>query len=159
MVKDARVKIISWSLVGASKTVNCSAQELSVLSSHGDVHSFLVYESAEHGRTVYTSLLYKRENETNNKTVCYLKNHCKRYAVIRFFFKTTDGKMFALLNRLMVVNDKFFKHRETNHTVTHVIPIYECDVLETVEVSSITEKVLRVHDYVCVPPNQVDENL
>ena len=154
MVKDARLKIPRWSLLGTRKIVNCSAQEMSVLRSQGDVNSFLFYERAEHGRTVYTSLVYKRENETNNNTVCYLKDNRNRYRVIRFFFKTIDGKMFALLNRF-VVRDKFFKHLETNYTVTHIIPISEGDVLDAVEVSAITEKLRRIHDYVCVPPNKV----
>lgn len=108
---------------------------------------------------IYTSELYNRQKKRANFYVEWKESDKILFGAIKYFF-TIEGNLYALLRQLIISNDKSqeIKNREIgfnfNQSLIHVRDSY---CIHAVPVERIMAKRLRVQDYICIFPNNVEK--
>ena len=70
-----------------------------------------------------------------------------------------ESKKFAFVKCFKIDHIKMFVHTESQFVIRHIIPIVESENVILVPLENIVCKVIRVGNYVCLRPNNVEVNL
>jgi len=82
-----------------------------------------------------------------------------KYGEIVYFLKNPTGKIFCFISIFKVDLTKMFVNRSKQVVVRHIIPVTKGHGIELVKFDKSVSKVIRVGDYVCVPPNSIRKRL
>lgn len=124
-----------------------------------------MYFRAKINREVFTSSIYLRQKRRNNYTVCFGREAGeKEYGEILSFVCSgnpveEESKKFAFVKCFKIDHLKMFVHTESKFVIRHIIPIVESENVILVPLENIVCKVIRVGNYVCLRPNNVEVNL
>lgn len=135
-------------------------EELGLLRHHipnAQQHTAL-FSRVQQGKTVYTSMYYTAEHAADNKNVLFKTSDNEKVFGICKYFYDNEGEILAFIYGYDVDQSEF-KHTDTNLRVTHIIPVHETEDLCVVPFKNIQSKVIKVGQYVCVPPNRFERNL
>jgi len=125
----------------------------SVLSSCPEQFRRLFYRAVIKGET-YTSVIYSRQVQRNNYTVCYINSDkAIEYGEIFFFGESVTGEKKVFVNSFAVEHLRTFRHTETQTVIKHVIPVKLTDRVAVIPADNILFKVIRVCAYICLQPN------
>ncbi|KAE8738723.1 hypothetical protein FOCC_FOCC015789 [Frankliniella occidentalis] len=118
-----------------------------------------IHGRVQRGNTIFTTISYNAEHTTNNKTIVFKSDeNTKVFGTLQFFYNN-GGQILAFIKALDVDNDSRFKHLDTGFCVRHIVPILETEDICVVPLENILSKVIRLGNYVCVPPNKFERNL
>jgi len=125
--------------------------------------NFSAYPRIRIFKEVFTSLLYSGEKKRNNYTISFEKDSDISYGEVKFFVVKNSflslNDTFAVVRVFHVEPSRFFCHRESQLTVTHIVPVVDSDEITLISVKNIVSKVCRVGMYVCELPNKYERNL
>jgi len=101
--------------------------------------------------------LYTRETRRNNHTIRFGgAGRPFKYGEIKYFLKNPiTSKIFCVVSVFKVDITKMLVNRSKQVVVRHLIPVSEGNDTELVEFDKSVSKMIRVGDYVCVPPNTI----
>ncbi|KAE8741323.1 hypothetical protein FOCC_FOCC013144 [Frankliniella occidentalis] len=138
-----------------------SEQELDLLHQHFPTAQQRVplYNRVQMGNTIFTSLSYLAEKATNNKIVCFKWNERTLFGVLKYFYKSGENNIVAFVNVLGVDNSLRFQHLVTKLFVTHIIPVFDTEEICVIPLENVICKLMKVGQYVCIPPNSFERNL
>lgn len=105
-----------------------------------------------HFRSIeYTSVRYTRQKKRDNSHICWKDNqNQKRFGQISIFFKLDNT--FVLVRELVPCSDNQKKISNQNIKFTSIhTEIRETYCLHVINLESITDTLIRIQNYVCVP--------
>lgn len=113
-----------------------------------------IFSRAEINKVLYTSMSYKIIG-TNDYTIMVNENDSyKKYGSVRFFF-IYDENNYLILKQFQIDRKKMFINSVTGSIVEHILPLQEINSYSIIKIENISyiKHVVRVGNFICLPPN------
>ncbi|KAJ8666493.1 hypothetical protein QAD02_008155 [Eretmocerus hayati] len=155
-----RVEIVE-KVVGKQRSHQLNPGELEALLNSSlyhdgilDNHEAKIYGKAKRGKEEFTSSIYKRQKKRLNSMVGW--NRGENFGSIRFFLLVNE-QIYTVIRKFIRGSDSSNVIAVGSRPLDYFIPIRPTHFYEVLPFNQIEQKLLRVNNYICTPPNLLEK--